>query len=389
MTSPRLVRLFATVAKGFEYVAREEIEEWLAQDGVCDVVDFQAMGVVSFAVPMDTAVLGRALELRSIDDLFATLTAQKGVPQGRETGLKGLDFAADAGQSCEIEPALTVWHDLRRPRGDCDRAAIVFRATGERDGIHGFRSPELAGDFASGVLVQRPDWKVDLKAWVLELFVKVADDMLWAGIPLSRTTAKENLYKRNRFALCPTTLKASIAYCMLRLARTSVADIVLDPMTGSGTLVVECAQAWGRYCIGGDIDDGAVAAAAINCARAPTALGSPSPAVVCWSATRLPLRSACVDLVATDMPYGHRCGSRCQNRRSYASIIAEIARVLRPGGRAILLTFEHALVLDSLARLEKNDAAQGRPPSLHLEGFHRAENSGYLVTVFVLTRSRS
>lgn len=60
-----------------------------------------------------------------------------------------------------------------------------------------------------------------------------------------------------------------------------------------------------------------------------------------WDATRLPLRSQCVDAVVTDLPFGKRLGKKADNRVLYYESLVELARVTRmKTGRAVLLTWD-------------------------------------------------
>lgn len=58
-----------------------------------------------------------------------------------------------------------------------------------------------------------------------------------------------------------------------------------------------------------------------------------------WDCTRLPLRSQCVDVVVSDLPFGKRIGRKADNRVLYYNSLVELARVTRMNtGRAVLLT---------------------------------------------------
>lgn len=72
--------------------------------------------------------------------------------------------------------------------------------------------------------------------------------------------------------------------------------------------------------------------------------------VVRWDATSLPLRDATVDVVLTDMPFGHRHGSHLSNQKTYPRFLRELWRVLVPEtGRALLITMARNLVKSALA----------------------------------------
>jgi modification methylase len=150
---------------------------------------------------------------------------------------------------------------------------------------------------------------------------------------------------------------------------TKPGDLVLDPMCGAGTTLVEAVRA-GRHTIGVDIEPAFadLAQANLNLAERDGATGQGM--VVCGDATELPrllprrLRGT-VDLVLTSPPYGqrthglvrsapgqgvhkrhHRYGDSTGGNLAYAGwhglldgfgqIMAGCANMLRPGGTLII-----------------------------------------------------
>lgn len=122
-------------------------------------------------------------------------------------------------------------------------------------------------------------------------------------------------------------LDASVAAAMVRLTRPRHDDVFLDPVCGSGTIVHERRHA-------------AAASLALGSDLSPDAVAD-----VRADATRLPLPDASVTAVAANPPWGHRFE---RGDDLNAALLAELARVVVPGGRVVLLThdikqFERAL----------------------------------------------
>ena len=65
----------------------------------------------------------------------------------------------------------------------------------------------------------------------------------------------------------------------------------------------------------------------------------------------MPLADGSADKIVCNMPWGRRVGSHRGNRRLYPKFLREAARVLRPGGRAVLLTQEKRLFSQVAASL--------------------------------------
>jgi len=126
---------------------------------------------------------------------------------------------------------------------------------------------------------------------------------------------------------------------MLRLAGMRTGFKVLDPMGGVGTIAIEAAVHWpGVEARTSDISMDATKGAELNAEQARPLLAEGSSLLVAQEdARRLSLPGGSVDAVVTDVPFGNRNRSL----RVFADLLpkmsSEIARVLRPRGRAVLL----------------------------------------------------
>ena len=100
-----------------------------------------------------------------------------------------------------------------RPHGELlDGRSVTFRATCTRHGRkHSFTSQEAAKHFGAG-LAQYFGWKVQLKNPDIEVLLDISGDSATVGIALTQTAK----FKRNIAHFGPTTLRATIAYGMLR-----------------------------------------------------------------------------------------------------------------------------------------------------------------------------
>jgi tRNA G10 N-methylase Trm11 len=164
----------------------------------------------------------------------------------------------------------------------------------------------------------------------------------------------------------PASLKPTIAYAMVALSRPRDDDEFLDPMCGAGTILLERAHA-GRYqlLLGGDVDAEAVAATLENFGPRHKPFE-----IQTWDARELPLVDDSVSAIVTNMPFGRQIGTTEENRILYPALIAEWVRVLRAGGRMVLLTSEHAL-LRRVLRSYPGLVAEGSVPII-VRGFPAA-----------------
>jgi 23S rRNA G2445 N2-methylase RlmL len=257
-----------------------------------------------------------------------------------------------------LDAALVAHHALR-PRRHGRTYKVVARVAG-RQAFHR-EDVEKAFDAALGAAL--PRWSAAQDA-AIELWVHVVGERTIAGIRLSGDELAQRTYKH---AHLPASLKPTVARALVLLTEPQATDIVLDPMAGAGTILRERAEAMrSGLIIGGDVDARALEAARTNAGK--------QSALALWDATRLPLRDGCVDVVVTNPPYGRKHEAIGGLDRLYARMVREIARVLRPSGRCVILTGEPAILVRALS------------PALEVRSRQQFVVRGLTVTAFVLER---
>ncbi|XP_050169058.1 tRNA (guanine(6)-N2)-methyltransferase THUMP3 isoform X2 [Myiozetetes cayanensis] len=233
---------------------------------------------------------------------------------------------------------------------------LKFRVTCNRAGDkHSFTSNEAARDFG-GAVQEHFQWKADMTNFDVEVLLNIHNNEVVVGIALT----EESLHRRNITHFGPTTLRSTLAYGMLRLCDPQPTDIIVDPMCGTGAIPIEGAAEWPCcYHIAGDNNPQAVKRAANNVcsllrkneSKDSTALGVPLD-IIQWDICNLPLRTGCVDIVVTDMPFGKRIGSKKKNWDLYPACLMEMGRICTPGtGRAVLLTQDKKCFAKALSRV--------------------------------------
>lgn len=140
-----------------------------------------------------------------------------------------------------------------------------------------------------------------------------------------------------------TSLDWRVARAMVMASKPHPHDVFVDPTCGSGTLLLD-RMAWGPYkkLIGGDQDSEAIHIARKNLARAKNVQ------LVKWDATSMGLEDDSVTVVMANLPFGRRVGNHEANVYLYPKLVKEMMRVLCVGGRAVLLTQEVNLLMESL-----------------------------------------
>ncbi|MBO3799842.1 MAG: hypothetical protein FGF52_02140 [Candidatus Brockarchaeota archaeon] len=141
----------------------------------------------------------------------------------------------------------------------------------------------------------------------------------------------------------PSSLKVELARVMLNLARVREGSIVLDPFSGTGTILIE-ANELRTIPLGLEIDP----AMAYSSIRNYRWFGAFEVCQLLGDARHMPLRR--VDAIVTDPPYGRRASTHgLESSRVYEGFIEESSRILRDEGWIVFLSPSKMPVEDFLA----------------------------------------
>lgn len=307
---------YVTVVAGIEEVAASELSLFGA-----DALSTRP-GKAFFSFKQDPAPL---LDLRSAMYLYAFIAEHTGCPPDRSAQ----PWFEDVARGLDLRPALAHHAALH---GHTESPS--FRITAARSGHHEYTSPEIGAWVGSGVRAQT-SWPVDLEGHDYDIEAELVGDRALFGLRLSARWKD----RRRKPVYHPASLNPTVAYAMISLLGSDPADVFLDPACGGGTLLVErAALAPSRLILGGDIWPTALDYATQTLAAAGVRAACGRAVLARWDARNLPLAPASIDRVASNLPFGHRVGHGPVVRNFYRRLLPELARVLRPGGRAGLLT---------------------------------------------------
>jgi len=278
--------------------------------------------------------------LRTAEDIFAIVAYRHGLGLDR-SALEAIRIAARGASHLEAALATRVRLLPGSRSGRRLSFRVVARLTG---GDHEFRRVDFQRAVERGI-TECGDRRLRLAGdgAEVEFWATMLADEFVLAIRLSDDRMRHREYKA---AHRPASLRPAIAAAMGLLSDPRDDDIVLDPLCGAGTVLIERAQL-GRYrlLLGGDSDPEALAAAQTNVGPRYKPI-----ALVPWDAAELPLHDASVTKIVTNLPWGIRSGSHADNRRLYPRLVAEFDRVLAPDGAMVLLTAETRLLRELLAR---------------------------------------
>jgi 23S rRNA G2445 N2-methylase RlmL len=339
---------FATLIAGLETVVVDELRERLPAATLLGAM----RGKVFFSTVEPPEA---ALTMLTIENLFAYVDQLRELPPAEA----GLELIEDWLAGMDLDGAVAIHRTLDGPRPNPS-----FRITASRSGEHEYNSMDVAAAAGAGV-VERYGWDVDLEEYDYDVRVYVTGESAVAGLRLT----PEPLHRRSRVEHGAASLNATVGAAMCRLTQPREGEVVLDPMCGAGTVLVERARlADPRLLIGGDLFIEPVRKARTNVGAADI-----DACLLNWDARKLPLAGGSVDSVICNMPWGRRIGSHRVNRHLYPGFVRELARILRPDGIAALLTQEKRLITRLVGReaglriaAEHHLSLSGTHPAIYL-----------------------
>jgi 23S rRNA G2445 N2-methylase RlmL len=320
--------LYAMTHGGLESVAADEITRDLGGE-----VKKTARGLVVFRVGELTP---EVLQLRTVEDVFLLAWGSDSLAYKPEDLTTIRNWTA---RKPDWDHLFRL-HHLIRPK---TKGRPTYNLICQMQGEHGYRRADAREAFVEGLAGKIPrGWQfANENAW-LEIWLTIRGQTAVCGVRLSDRTMRHRTYKLEHVA---ASLRPTVAAAMVRLAGIGPGMTVLDPMCGAGTILAEAIDVarkrgkGGRVrVLGGDIDPNAVFVASQNLEKlGPVDLAR-------WDATALPLETASVDRIVSNPPFGKQLSSPDKIGPLYEAAAAEWDRVLKPGGRAVLLVAEQDVV---------------------------------------------
>jgi 23S rRNA G2445 N2-methylase RlmL len=321
---------YAMVQPGLEEIASEEIAAQLDGD-----VKRTGKGLIVFRVP---EIDERLLRLRTTEDVFLLAWGTDELSYRAEDLERIRRWTA---HDADWPQLLRIHHALRpKPKGK-----PTFRLVTQMVGEHGYRRADAGKALSKGLAGKLPaSWRFADESAAVEIWLTIHGATAVCGLRLSDRTMRHRTYKREHL---PASLRPTVAAAMVRLLDLKPRQTLLDPMCGAGTILAE-QLALGRHqqgakvrALGGDLDLKALRVAEVNLrpvGRAPLAR---------WDATRLPLADASVDAIASNPPFGVQLGEPAEIAGLYRRALREYNRVLRAGGKAVLLVADQAALREA------------------------------------------
>jgi 23S rRNA G2445 N2-methylase RlmL len=308
------IHYWAVVTRGLEQVARDEIVERVANAAAVEA----SYRRVAFATDVEAEAL---LRLHTLDDVFVDLGQWAAVPHTRAA----LAMLGDRALDLDLHNAAAICRDVRE-LGTPPTFSVTANFVGRRN----YSTDEIRQAISSGIEASH-HWEFQERDADADLNVRVflEHQQVFLGVRLARTPLHERPYK---IATIAGSLKPTVAAAMVRIGGFAPGAHILDPLCGAGTIPLEAAL-MGLEAIGGDQDPAALDAARQNRAAANVRIELEQ-----WDARALPLENDAVDGVVCNLPWGRQIAVEDHLAAFYKRCLGEMARVVRPDGRLVLLT---------------------------------------------------
>lgn len=331
-SEPELPPCYAMVFPGLEEVAGEEITRDLGGE-----VRKIGPGMVVFRVdPLDK----RVLNLRTTEDVFLFAWGTDELTH-RAVDLEKIERWT--AREPDWENLLRIHHTIHpRPKG-----RPTYRLITQMAGKHVYHRKHAREAFVKGLQGHLPaSWRPAEHNAAVEVWLTIEGSTAYCGLRLSSRDMRHRTYKVEHIR---ASLRPSVAATLVRLAGIGPGMVVADPMCGAGTILAETMEVLRArkgqavVLLGGDLDREAVHAAEINLRKRAINL------LARWDALHLPLANNSLDRILSNPPFGKQLGEPEQMGALYRDMVKEYNRVLKPGGRAVLMVSETGL-LDRAAR---------------------------------------
>lgn len=293
---------FATVLPGLETLLAEELTAKVDGTSISEM----ARAKVFFT---SEASLDRMKQLRMADNLYRVISRFT-VGRTRED----LNRLEEQVSRLELRPFL-------RPG--------TFQVNASRTGRHAYSRFDAARAAMNGVLRRYPRLAVSTgRPADTEFRLDLAERAAVFSLKLTDPAFR---FRQARRSFSAAALLPTVAHAMVWLSKPDASDIFLDPCCGSGTILQERLCYPFTYAGGGDSSPEAVQTARTN-------LSGSYAEVMHWDARSLPVSDGSISKVVTNLPFGRQIKTADSILDVNRAILRESARILAPGGLAVLLS---------------------------------------------------
>ena len=307
------------------------VQRTLKRLGAADVAGFRIRNYDYVSFRLERSKMPSIRSVRMVEDLFAEVSRTPGI--ARSSDIAKLSRRLDRpALLASIALKNELFPDKRPRRGGSPTYFCFVR----QDRDHRVHRKQVSREVGSRIARMFPRWRMHDPA-DLEFWVFWADAVLLA-LRLSDRTLK---YRGRKPPERPGALRPTIAAAMVELAAVKDSHAVLDPMCGTGTLLLECGLRFPQVSLFGS-DQSADAAA-----TARARLGERA-AIQASEIEELDYAPRTFDRVLTNLPWG---GQTPIQGPVYTKGVSKLLDWVADDGVVVLLTPRRDLLEPTLRRL--------------------------------------
>ena len=313
---------FCTVGYGLDHFAVQEILNF-PDVSVTEVIT----GKVFFS---KENVSTEQLSLKTIERLFVKVLHTKVDPQIEiDSVINWVENEIDAGNILWSD-ILETWKQL----ANIDRQIqIKFRVNARLTGK--FRKVELYPKVSASIVaifLKHCDAISELSQPDLEIFFHLSEAYLTIGLPVARRPLSNRIYLKH------IAVRSTVCCALCIAAKVSAKDVLLDPMCGAATILIEAIKQFNVKCAVGIDNSLAQLKLAQENQKESNVLSELT--LILGDSRELFLKKESFDVVICDVPFGRKFGCGVEIKPLLNSVVKTIEILLKPGGRVVILISE-------------------------------------------------
>lgn len=315
---------FCTVGFGLDHFAAQElsfIPSVIVQQKLVGKVFFKATGN-----------LPALLSLRTIERLFVKVIHVQVDPNiaSLEEWLKSKLSSI----SNTFPENLINWREITKNHTSPVKFRINSRLSGSFRKASHFQE---VSSLAANILKQECSFVKDLYQPDVEVFLHLNDNFFTVGLPVTKKPLSDRSYLKH------IAVRSTVCCAMCMAVDLKPEDIVLDPMCGAGTILVEATKQFNcRAVVGVDCSLSQLKLAQSNLDSSSTLHNI---SLICGDSRAVILRQGTFDVVLCDVPFGRKFGQAENIQQLLSRVVTTIDLLLKPGGRVCILISEKLRLL--------------------------------------------
>lgn len=292
-------------------------------------------GIVVFDYDGDVAAFR---ELETVETVFLQALSASKLSRGRRDLVQVRDLVTKAESVGQAGNQLMRLRQFSRPPS--------YRVVSRKFGQHEYQLKDVQKAVLEGMTARYPRWTPLVEGAQVEMHVELLGSQLLCGFLVMDKRAEQ----RQKLAqVGPEETRPSLAAALVMLTEPEPDDVFLDPLADNGRLLF-MRRLFGSYgrLLGADLTQEALDVAQQNLSTRRRGSLPDDIELHLWEYDDLPFADESVNKVAVILPDGKQVGNEREMKTLYAGMFREIARVLRPDGRAVILSREYDQVKDNL-----------------------------------------